>query len=155
MVAEQIHTAKAGKEWKRQFGNCVVSVLKRVKILEIRESYNCKQLFGVSFQGTALAIHAGSQPTCHPSKEWSQECALDCGFSFRLATPLYGLCLAYLNGYTEYFIDLILIQEYFLQDGWKENASAGEGSAHSHYEEHCQGRGGESESPWHDFEPEM
>lgn len=46
-----------------------VSLLKRVKILEIRENYSCKQFFGVSFEGTALAIHAGSEPTFHPSKD--------------------------------------------------------------------------------------
>lgn len=54
--------------------------------------------------------------------------------------PLHSLCLAFLNVYIECFICLILIQEYFLQDGWKENLSANEGSAHSRYEEHCQER---------------
>lgn len=69
MGAEQVHTAKTEKELNRPFGNWVFSVLKRVKILEIRENYSCKQFFGVSFEGTALPIHAGSEPTFHPSKD--------------------------------------------------------------------------------------
>lgn len=52
--------------------------------------------------------------------------------------PLQDPCLAFLNVYIEYFIYLILIQEGFLQDGWKQNASANEGSGNSCYEEHHQ-----------------
>lgn len=65
----QIHTAKTGKELERPFGNWVVSVLKRVKILDIREHYHCKQFFGVTFKGTALAVPAGSEPTFHLCKD--------------------------------------------------------------------------------------
>lgn len=67
-------------------------VKKKVKILEIRENYSCKQFFGVSFKGTALAIPAGSEPTFHPSKDreprlWAVVPASD------WLVPLYGLTI--------------------------------------------------------------
>lgn len=61
----QIHTAKTGREEKKII-NWVVSMLTRVKIVEIRENYNSKWSFGLSSEGKAPAVPPGSELTLAP-----------------------------------------------------------------------------------------
>lgn len=61
----QIHTAKTRREEKKKI-SWVVSVLTRVKIVEIRENYNSRWSFGLSSKGKAPAIPPGSELTWAP-----------------------------------------------------------------------------------------
>ena len=60
----QVHRAKTGREEKKI--SWVVSMLTRVKIVEIRENYNSKWPFGLSSKGKAPAIPPGSELTLAP-----------------------------------------------------------------------------------------
>lgn len=153
----QIHTEKKGKEEKRPFDNWVVSVLKRVKILEIKENYTCKQFFWSVLQRYSLCNSCRLRTNLPPVQGhgaktvlWTVVSASD------WLVPLYGLTMSGLPKCLHWVFNIFNSYSRIFSAGWLERKCICKwGFCTFLLWRTLQERRGQSGSPWHDFETKM